>query len=328
MKRPAYIITGLPRSRTAWCAAYLSHGRHACLHDALAGGPEGARRALGAARSAVLGLSDPAALFFWKTLDEDNPKWILIERPYADAAASAARCDLGPSVMRSHALRLAEFKATHPDAAIIPFAELTAHRLKAALPQTDPPFDSPPERDTLMDSLNIQRPAAAVRRDIAALMAEPTRIEALRAQVEPSAAQLEFAALCRRLCAGHPEALDFLDGFCEAANLMDHIHDGDPMDRARSERAVETLTLQWPLNGFIRAHALSLAPVMANALSAWRHSNRHRDERPRAFDVYSEVPLAVAWCLGGADAVTRLGPDFRRVARELRATDDQRDRKE
>lgn len=89
-----FFITGLPRSRTAWLANFLTHGDVSfCFHDGLRfGGPEGLLRKMVEARpaSGFVGDSDSALLLFYEQIESLFPlsPWVVIHRPVDEAVRS------------------------------------------------------------------------------------------------------------------------------------------------------------------------------------------------------------------------------------------------
>ena len=88
-----------------------------------------------------------------------------------------------------------------------------------------------------------------------------------------------------------------------------------------AERAFEALLFHWPNNPFWQAHGHLLRPVMMNAVAAWRYANATADTR-RAYDVYTEIPCAVAGIIGGTPHVARYSLPIRQLADQIREEDD------
>jgi hypothetical protein len=91
-----FFVTGLPRSRTAWMATYLTWGKTFCFHDGFTGldHPAKIHEKFDSMREKGfenVGNSDPANLYFIDTLIEQFPdaKWFLIERFLPDAVKSS-----------------------------------------------------------------------------------------------------------------------------------------------------------------------------------------------------------------------------------------------
>lgn len=81
-------ITGLPRSKTAWMAAYFTSNDKICLHDGIEKG-QVLRPNFSLSNSAI-GNSDCANSIFYKELNNAYPtaKWVVIERSVADVKRS------------------------------------------------------------------------------------------------------------------------------------------------------------------------------------------------------------------------------------------------
>jgi len=85
-----FFITGIPRSRTAWLANFLTWGNAFCHHDLLRLGCSvpALRRNLEATRAEIVGDSDSALLHFAPQLVREFPtaRWLLVKRPSAECA--------------------------------------------------------------------------------------------------------------------------------------------------------------------------------------------------------------------------------------------------
>lgn len=88
-----YFITGLPRSRTAWLANYLSYGESLCLHDAFVQhrNMKALRGAMEKCGVAYVGHADPANCLFWEAIQDEFPgaKWVVVQRDEREAAQAA-----------------------------------------------------------------------------------------------------------------------------------------------------------------------------------------------------------------------------------------------
>jgi len=104
-----YFITGLPRSRTAWMANYLTHGRSMCFHDELLDGPLvlAAKMRKAAEHYAYVGHSDPANLFCWRELDKafkGEARWVVLVRNVKECIQSVNRIVNADLSFHVHAL--------------------------------------------------------------------------------------------------------------------------------------------------------------------------------------------------------------------------------
>jgi hypothetical protein len=89
-----FVVFGLPRSRTAWLAMFLSHGGWICHHDALLGFSSVAdmRALLGAPRT---GTVDTMLTLAWPVIRRYFPRarFVVVKRPVAEVRESLARHD-------------------------------------------------------------------------------------------------------------------------------------------------------------------------------------------------------------------------------------------
>lgn len=90
-----FFITGLPRSRTAWMAAFMSTGNTHCFHDLLADCEPSGMRAKMNCRARWVGDSDSALTFFNKEVNQEFPKapWLVIHRKSSEVQASLNRVE-------------------------------------------------------------------------------------------------------------------------------------------------------------------------------------------------------------------------------------------
>lgn len=92
-----FFVTGLPRSRTAWLAAWLSTGRATCYHDLLKTLelPALVEKLKG---GYARGDSDSGLLWYWEELNQAVPdaRWVLIERSSPEALLAYNRAFARP----------------------------------------------------------------------------------------------------------------------------------------------------------------------------------------------------------------------------------------
>lgn len=84
MNPAPFFITGLPRSRTGWMAAWLTTATSLCLHDGLLGctNLDAFAERLAAGHRAFNGDSDSALLLYQRQLRKQFPqaRWVVIQR--------------------------------------------------------------------------------------------------------------------------------------------------------------------------------------------------------------------------------------------------------
>jgi len=92
-----FAITGLPRSRTAWMAAYFTTGSTHCWHEWSANVNEPADFAKARVPNRICGVSDTAIWLLGDDLPKHVRRMAIIHRPVADCEASL-RARFGVSV--------------------------------------------------------------------------------------------------------------------------------------------------------------------------------------------------------------------------------------
>lgn len=135
------------------------------------------------------------------------------------------------------------------------------------------------------------------------------------------AACKEFYGVVAEICGKNEPAREWLSELWALTFLWDHVVDGDLVNIAQAELALEAVTLKWPLNAFYQKFGAALVPVLSNALSAWRDGGRERE-----YDIYTEAALAVALCLGGKEWAKQFSPRVRALAKQMRMEDDRKDK--
>lgn len=94
------LITGLPRSRTAWFSALLTFDKSIVYHDGLYPSPNEMHRASSVKRvlnslhsGAWTGHSDAANLLIWRTLHDEFPKakWVVCKRDIGSVLESCRK---------------------------------------------------------------------------------------------------------------------------------------------------------------------------------------------------------------------------------------------
>lgn len=159
-----FFVTGLPRSRTAWIANYLTWGKTFCFHDGFVGlaHPLEIRKkfdAIHAKGFETVGNSDPANLYFLDTLIKDFPDayWVLIKRDLKECRESASQAfghysDL--NFEQAQMKKLDDYLWERRVSGItLDFTCLDVHVMQGEFSRF---VDSPPERTDLLLSMQIQ----------------------------------------------------------------------------------------------------------------------------------------------------------------------------
>ncbi len=131
----------------------------------------------------------------------------------------------------------------------------------------------------------------------------------------------DYLALLEEMCGGDRNAYLWLTQVVQISLVWDHIVDGDPLNAARADEALTSVTTEWMVNPFLRKYGEYLAPTMVVALAAWKSKlSRHLD-----YAVYRDIPCAVAFVLGGNARVNEFMPRLNAIVNQMRLDDDERD---
>lgn len=156
-----FFITGLPRSRTAWMAAFMSTGQAHCFHDVLADCEPSGMRAKMNFGARWVGDSDSALTLFHKEVKQEFPKapWLVIDRSVHDVYASLSRIESVPcfaELMVYMATLLAETKrAVNP--MVVRFDQLDDEgTMREIVAHLCPGMEFNKERFELFKLMNIQ----------------------------------------------------------------------------------------------------------------------------------------------------------------------------
>lgn len=132
MSAKPFLITGLPRSRTAWMAGFFCTGNVFCVHEPLKDLYDitEAKRVFQSDFHSHVGASDSGAGFFLPWLMENiNPPTLIIERDPEFVAKNMAEngvpCDRAIKVLHA---KLLEFRH-HPNVLWVPFESLSNRRI-------------------------------------------------------------------------------------------------------------------------------------------------------------------------------------------------------
>lgn len=155
-----FFITGLPRSRTAWMAAYCSHGRTLCFHEPITQIETltDLRRIYDSPYYDHVGISDSGLGFHigW-ILEHLRPRTLIIDRPRRDVERSLKKLGLPPTNQAALLERELDRHSEHPLVKTVPYALLdrpgTMERIMAHL-MPGQPFDR--LRHAQFCDLNIQ----------------------------------------------------------------------------------------------------------------------------------------------------------------------------
>ncbi len=170
-KQPKYFfVTGLPRSRTAWLANFLTCGDAFCFHDGLkyCRELEDLKKVFKRTSTSYVGNSDSALVLFYHELRDMFPgsKWLLVYRNFKECADSAIRLSfageeteniLVDGAARLAAIRIAELELRNPNILIVDYETLDEpETVEAIVNHLTPDIEFDRERFNLLDTLNVQ----------------------------------------------------------------------------------------------------------------------------------------------------------------------------
>lgn len=166
-----FFITGLPRSRTAWMAAYCSQGRTLCFHEPITQieSLHDLRRLYDSPYYDHIGISDSGLGFHigW-ILEHLKPRTLIIDRPRRDVEKSLKRLGFPATNQAALLERELDRWSDHPLVRTVPYALLdrggTMERLWAHL-MPGAPFDR--VRFESFCDLNIQADLTKTRARVA-----------------------------------------------------------------------------------------------------------------------------------------------------------------
>lgn len=137
----------------------------------------------------------------------------------------------------------------------------------------------------------------------------------------------EYLSVVRELCAPNSNASLWLEDVFRLAMLWDHIVDGDPVDVDEADKLFESILLTWPANPFYTQFGLLLTPLLSSIISTWRASNSG-DAKANDCLVYVDLPLSVAFLLGGAIWRDKFDSKIRHLSSKMRDLDNDREKGE
>lgn len=343
MNAPFFII-GLPRSRTAWLANLMTYGPAFCLHDGLKDcqAPEELKHKLAALGAVWPGDADPALPLFMPQIVATFPgaRYVFIHRDAGESKASYAKVAAkfqSPEEIDTGFARLQEAFVQAREALAnqhvldVPFARLEhANTCLEIWNHCVPgePFNL--DRWQMLDSMRVsvipEKAVLEVDTKIINLLSTHQRAPVAPFTVrntEPTLLQQEYLKLLGELCGDNQDAAHWLYQLLHVTLTWDHIRDNDPIDKTVANAAFEALLLDWPGNKFWTENARLLGPVMANAICAWFHSESY--DPFKAYDVYTEIPCAVALILGGRTRMAAFSGRVRQLAARIHQENNQKD---
>lgn len=341
-----FFITGYPRSRTAWLANLLSYGDQSfCFH-------EGMRRAKDNAGlfalydgmpHALVGDSSCGLLLNWREVASRYPdaKWVAIVRDPQAVLASCRRAfpwlRVSAPVVRDLRDKLDEFLKSGVQMMSVGYDQLddeVSNILKFLKLEIHPQRVAQclENKTEIFASKALASPAAAnspLRFQVESLLtaadaprsASPTL--APEAHWPPAAHRLseQYRGLLKEMCGERVDAGWFLNELLNVWLVWDHFRDNDPQNPDDVENAFCAMLLNWPNNAFVCQWGKYLAPTISAAITA----NKTDGKGIKGWDVYSEIPMAVATILGGHALAEKYSKPIRDLVAQMKAEDDRED---
>lgn len=318
-------VVGLPRSRMAWVANYLSYGNQLAIFDAFSygledKGPDCIKDFENLAESVVI--CDLSALVFRDRMISEYPnaKWVIIDRPVTEVVASLKKLQVpvDDKLFIVHH-KIGELKLkTSP--LVVHFRFLDS-AIKDVAKFINPGWTCPDVRHKMLTGLNVQSKSTV--KDFQAIPEVNPNSKAAEPCV-PTEAETAYFKVLQEICGGNELAYRWLNQAMQCATIIDHVSDGDLINSQQFDAITKGVLLEWGLNSFFMKFAPNLIPVMSASLSAWQHATGDM-RRVKHYDIYTEVPCAVAFVLGGQERVDRFSPRLRSLVEQLMQEDDKRD---
>lgn len=316
-----FFITGLPRSRTCWLAAYLNHGNTKCFHD-LTGEvktPVELIDRMLKSGAEHCGDADSGLAIYYDAIHQAYPsgKWVVIRR---DPQATINWLErLGVQNPKPF-VRLMEDKLgdliLKLNPMVVKFEDLTPEKVEEIAAYCIPGWVMDKDRSSLFSKLSIQLLPKAeldcVQGPFLGIegqyVAKPFETEAFKA----------YQDILKSVCCDDPEAIQFAGAIIRAAHVWDHVVDDDPIPKDMVNDTFELMLLELPTNPFVRAHAVGITSVLRQCVAQWKTGSREG-----AFRIYTELPMLIARIKGmNWDGIQS---DVERLVGQLRREDDIRD---
>lgn len=330
-----FFIIGLPRTRSAWLANFLTNGDAFCHHELFCrcNGMEQFAEAMQATKGTdgtymTVGDADPTLCSVLEHVIDRFPdaKFLVVDRVYEDVVKSqiAAYPSKPPheETLRNWQKNIRQLLAKLPREQRMQVDFYDLHR-QSVCAEIHTFLLGRTMRDVRWALLHELRVTTIAEKAYSTLApwAKVTVAQAANPMRESNRKFYELVAqLCARGGGFAEQARSWLTELWALALMWDHLTDHDAVNIAQAELALEAVTCKWPLNAFYLKHAPALAPVLSNALSAWRNGSRERQ-----YDIYTEPALAVAFLFGGLDWQKQFSGPVRDAAKAMMEEDDKAD---
>jgi hypothetical protein len=320
-----FFIVGLPRCRMAWIANYLTYGDTECHFDGFVPGlygegPDVIEMYYNPEK--VVGVADGAALMFQDRLIEKYPhaKWVVITRPHPTVIASVKKLGI-PIDDRLTTLhyKMGELRAK-VQPLVVPFDSLDKS-IKDIATFVNPSWKCPQWRHDMLVGLNVQ---TRITQDDLVKIPLINPLSKAAEPVTPTKTQDDFFKLIQEICGDNKLAYRWLWQAIEVASILDHVMDSELIDFQHFDTVMKGVLLEWGINEFYKKNAIYLSPVMSQAIASWQHSTGSF-KRAGHYNIYTSVPTAVAFLMGGQEYVDKFAPRLHALVEQLEIEDTKRD---
>lgn len=179
MSGSIFIVTGMPRARTAWLANYLTYRDSLCIHEMLSlfDSPQSCAEFMlnTAAHGQSIGMSDSGAVWFQEALVKALPeaRWVVIRRPVPQSERSFLH-EHGISVtLEGHNQKIEELiRRVSPPVRIFDFHEID-ERIHEIAEFCVPGWPRNPLRDSMLKTFDVKLTDVALTHGIVKLKGSP-----------------------------------------------------------------------------------------------------------------------------------------------------------
>lgn len=268
---------------------------------------------------AVLGNADHGAMMVQDQLIEKFPeaKWIIIDRPVKEVEDAIRALGVKPDI-HAQVVKLAELREK-VQPLVIPFNQLD-DSLTALTKLVHPTWSNPPARTSMLLEMNVQMDV-----DLGKSQLHTTEFDVKAEPPVLSQAHQAYQGLLWDMCQPNQSAFVFLVQVIGAALTWDHLIDDDAVDKGLLDQVFKSMFTEWPINPFVVQFGQSLVPTISSCISDWQYSYMDGASKDCAYSIYTDLPAAVAFILGGQQKVDQFMPRIRRLVAKLREEDDVKD---
>jgi len=300
-----FFIACLPRTRSTWLANLFTTDHTFCHHEACTGVTLHAYEAMMKDNSFdSVGDCGSAIINEWVTINKQfpNAKWVFILRNENECVESYNRAfpdnqvTISDMEFMEQKMRLC-LQAVAPRALCFTFKSLDSEEsLLQMARHIGVPLNL--SRFLLLKNFRVTKLAEKSLRET-----NPNVRKAILSVRKPDEFDIKYDSILKEI-SGNTDAYDWMVDAINLTTTQDHIIDGDKIDVQLMTNAFNNILLKWPSNQFYNSAKLLLTPVLANIICGWEFDNDFKQD-DQSYKVYTDLPLAVAFLLGGKDYCDR-----------------------